>query len=69
MIPGAPPVSVLSVTVILVTPFCSTEIVLPTAATCTNVPAASTPLLYAPSWDQAPPVRLNSISSGLPEFQ
>ena len=52
------------------TPFCQNEIVLPTAVSCSCVPAASAPLLYAaPSCAQPPPVRLNSSSTGLPEFQ
>ena len=68
--PGAPPVKLVSVTEIRCTPFCKSEIVLPTATTCSCVPAASAPELYvAPSWVQAPPLRLNSISSGLPKFQ
>ena len=43
---------------------------LPTAASSSLVPAASAPLLYVlPSCVQLPPLRLNSISTGLPEFQ
>ena len=43
---------------------------LPTAVTCSCVPAASAPELYEPpSCVQLPPLRLNSISSGLPKFQ
>ena len=55
MIPGAPPVTGLSVTDRRLTPFCQNEIVLPTAISCNCVPAASAPLLYAPlSWAQCP---------------
>ena len=43
---------------------------LPTAVTCSCVPAASGPVLYAPpSCVQLPPLRLYSISCGLPKFQ
>src|SRR6185437_12479681 len=68
MMPGAPPVNVLSVTEIRLTPFCQNEIVLPTAATSSCVPAASGPLLYVPPScvQLLVPVRLNSCSTGLP---
>ena len=42
--PGAPAVSVVSVTEIREVPFCSSEIVLPTALIWSWVPAASAPL-------------------------
>src|SRR5271165_4321878 len=45
MMPGAPPVKELSVTEMRLTPFCQNEIVLPTAATSSCVPAVSGPLL------------------------
>src|SRR6185312_15690049 len=71
IMPGAPPVNVLSVTEIRLTPFCQNEIVLPTAATSSCVPAASGPLLYVPPScvQLLVPVRLNSCSTGLPLFQ
>ena len=70
MMPGAPPVKLVSVTDIRDRPFCWNEMVLPVATSLSCVPAASAPQLYEPpSWVQAPPLRLNSISSGLPKFQ
>ena len=52
--PGAPPVNVLSVTEIRETPFSKNEIVLPTAATSSCVPAVSGPLATSlPSCVQA----------------
>ena len=45
MMPGAPPVNELLVTEMRLTPFCQNEIVLPTAATSSCVPAVSGPLL------------------------
>ena len=67
MMPGAPPVKLLSVTDRRCTPFCSNETLLPAASSCSCVPAASAPELYTPpSCVQAPPLRLKIISSGLP---
>ncbi len=43
MIPGAPPVTLVSVAVIRVTPSCTNEIVEPTAFSCNVVPAGSAP--------------------------
>jgi hypothetical protein len=43
MIPGAPPVTLVSVAVIRVTPSCRNEIVEPTAFSCSVVPAGSGP--------------------------
>ena len=69
-IPGTPPDNVESVAVTRATPFCSSVIVLPTAVTCNCVPAGSAPELYVlPSCFQFPPLRKNSISTGLPLFQ
>ena len=63
MIPGAPPVMLVSVTLIRVTPFCRKEIVDPTAVSCSCVPAASGPELYElPSWIQVPALRAYSRS-------
>ena len=45
MMPGAPPVKLVSVTDTRVTPFCRSDIVLPAAMICTCVPAARTPEL------------------------
>ena len=59
MIPGAPPVMLLSVTLIRTTPFWRNEIVEPTAVSCNCVPAASAPQLYElPSCVQVPALRL-----------
>ena len=67
--PGAPPVMLLSVAVIFATPFSRNEIVLPTA----SPPAGSRPpaarCYTCCQLVQLPAGRLNSISSGLPEFQ
>ena len=49
MIPGAPPVMLLSVTLIRATPFCRNEIVEPTAVSCNCVPAASAPAVVRAS--------------------
>ena len=67
--PGAPPVSVVSVTDICWTPLTRNEIVLPTAVSFSCVPAASGPVVAALSCCQPPAFRTNSISAGLPEFQ
>ena len=70
MIPGAPPVMLLSVTLIRATPFCRNEIVEPTAVSCSCVPAANGPLLYElPSWIQVPALRLYSRNCWVPLFQ
>ena len=70
MIPGAPPVMLVSVAVIRLTPFWRNEMVEPTALSCSVVPAASAPELYElPSWIQVPALRLYSRSCGLPLFQ
>ncbi len=45
MIPGAPPVMLVSVAVIRVTPFCRKEIVEPVALSCSVVPAGNGPEL------------------------
>ena len=45
MIPGAPPLMLVSVAVIRVTPSCRNEIVEPTAFSCSVVPAGSGPEL------------------------
>ena len=55
MMPGAPPVKLVSVTEIRCTPFCRNEIVLPTAVTSSCVPAASVPaVVRAAQLVQAP---------------
>ena len=60
----------LSVTEMRFTPLARKDTVLPTAVSCSCVPAASGPELYVlPSCAQPPPDRLNSISTGLPLFQ
>ena len=70
MIPGAPPVTLVSVAVIRLTPFCRKEMVEPLALSCSVVPAANAPELYElPSWIQVPEMRLYNRSCGLPLFQ
>ena len=70
MIPGAPPLMLLSVTLIRATPFCRNEIVEPTAVNCNCVPAANGPQLYElPSCTQVPALRLYTRSCWLPLFQ
>ena len=67
---GAPPVKLVSVAVMRTTPFWENESVEPETERFNWVPAASAPWNEdAPSWVQLPPIRLNSISSGLPLFQ
>ena len=69
MIPGAPPVRVVSVAVISVVPLSAKVKVDPVTLRVKVVPAARALTgTLAPSWDQAPPLRKNSISSGLPKF-
>ena len=54
MIPGDPPVMVVSVTLIRATPFCRNEIVEPTAVSVSCVPDASGPELNElPSWTRS----------------
>ena len=70
MMPGSPPVKVVLVTEICWTPFSHSDTVLPTAWTCSIVPAGNADTLTElPSWVQFPAFRKNSISSGLPLFQ
>ena len=61
MIPGAPPLTLLSVTLTRATPFSKNEIVEPTAVSFNCVPAANGPQLYElPSCTQLPALRLYS---------
>ena len=70
MTPGAPPVKLLSETVMRGVPSSEKVIVVPVAVSSSVVPADRAPLLYvAPSWVQVSEMRLNSISTGLPLFQ
>ena len=70
MIPGAPPVSVVSVAVMAVVPFSAKVRVGPVPLRVKVVPAASGLTgTRTPSWAQLPLSRKNSISSGLPLFQ
>ena len=70
MIPGAPPVRLLSETAIRSTPSCWNEILEPTATSFNCVPAANGPQLYEfPSWIQVPALRVYNLSCGLPLFQ
>ena len=70
MIPGAPPVMLLSVTLIRAAPFTRNEIVEPTAVSCNCVPAANGPESYElPSCVQEPAARSYTRSCGLPLFQ
>src|SRR5215831_14948955 len=70
MIPGAPPVRLVSVTEIFCSPLTSSETADPTALTCNCVPAGSAAVVTVePSWVQLPELRLNNINCGLPLFQ
>jgi hypothetical protein len=70
MMPGAPPVKLVSVAVIRATPFCEKVSVEPVTLRFNWVPAARAPWNEAlPSWVKDPLIRLKSISSGLPPFQ
>src|SRR5262249_42636189 len=70
MIPGAPPVTVVSVAVICATPFCRNEIVEPTAVSLSCVPAARAPeLTELPSWIQLPALRSYRRNCCVPLFQ
>ena len=71
MIPGAPPVKLVSVAVIRLTPFCRNEMVEPTArsAAASFLRPALPELYELPSWIQVPAMRLYSRSCGLPLFQ
>ena len=69
MMPGAPPVKLVSMAVISTTPFSENESAEPVTVRFNWVPAARGPVEWEePSWDQLPLISLNSISSGLPLF-
>ena len=70
MMPGAPPVRLVSVTVMTGEPLRRNEIVEPVAVSLSVAPAASSLVEYdEPSWVQLPEVRLYSRSWGDPPFQ
>ena len=70
MIPGAPPLRLVSVTVIRGTPFCRNEIVEPTALSFSVRPGGQRPgIVGAAELGPVAALRLNSRSSGLPLFQ
>jgi hypothetical protein len=70
MMPGAPPVTLVSVTVMTAEPLSRNEIVDPVAVSLSVVPAASALTgCDVPSWVKLPDVRLYSISRGDPLFQ
>ena len=69
MIAGAPPVKVVSVALMTTEPFSAKVRAEPLTLSVSWVPAASGPdASDEPSWVQLPPLRLKSMSKGLPLF-